>query len=223
MIFAALLAAAIAAPAQLDSEIVLHRYARALMTAPTPRVLVFLYTVSQAGPYDIEQTHRIYRSGELVRDETLLVDGTKQKTIRIARYANRYTLENLAPRLGQYDFLFDGIQKSGSAYQYAYRAIAANPSAGFAIDSMVIDGRTFLPVLLRFHSVSPGGTRGTGTIAFGRSGKYWVPQSANVEASVGGKRAREHIAFSAYRFPASLPKSTFQTPKLLPATALPGT
>ena len=206
-------------PVPMDSQAVIQRYVKTLLEAPAPKVFVFSYTVSQAGPRAIEQTHRIYRSGDLVRDETLLVDGAKQKTIRIARYRNRYSLENLAPRLTQYTFLYIGLQKSGSTYQYEFRAVPNAPQGGFVIDSMILDGKSFLPLLLRFHALGAG-ARGTGTVSFAMAGKYWMPQAANVEGTVNGKRAREHIAFGAYRFPESLPKSTFQAPKPLP-TAVP--
>ncbi len=216
---AVVLAAALQAP-PLDSQVVIERYARSLLHAALPKVLVFSYTVSQAGPHDIEQAHRIYRSGDLVRDETLLVDGAAKKTIRIARYRNRYALDTLAPSIAAYTFLFQTAQRSGSSIQYAFRAIPNAPRAGFVIDEMVLDGKRFLPLLLRFHDVSAS-ARGRGTIAFGRAGRYWVPLSAMVEGSVNGKPAREHIAFSAYSFPMSLPKSTFQAPKPLPTATLP--
>ncbi|HET7814414.1 MAG TPA: hypothetical protein VFL13_08575 [Candidatus Baltobacteraceae bacterium] len=217
----ALAAAAVTAPVQLDSQIVIQRYARTMLRLTAPKVLVFSYTVSQAGPTAIEQTHRIYRSGELVRDETLLVDGAKQKTIRISRYRNRYTLSNLAPRLTEYTFLFEGATRSGSTLQYAYKAVPNAPSTnGFAIDGMVIDGKSFLPSLVRFHTVSAG-ARGDGTVTFVPSGAYWVPQVVNIEATLAGKSARERITFSGYRFPLRLPKSTFQGPRPLPSATPP--
>jgi len=217
---AVLLFAALPGAAQLDSQIVLDRYAARLLREEGPKVLVFSYTVSQAGPRDIEQTHRIYRSGDLVRDETLMVDGVKQKSIRIARYRNRYTLDNLAPRVTQYAFLFERSIRAPSGIQYAYRAVPLGAAGGFVVDAMTIDGRTFLPVLIRFHAASAA-MKGSGAIAFTNSGRYWVPISASVEASINGKPARERITFSAYQFPASLPKSTFQGPLPLPTPVLP--
>jgi hypothetical protein len=208
-----------APPTPLDSQFVLQRYAAKLLRAEEPKVLIFTYTVSQAGPYDIEQTHRVYRSGELVRDETLMVDGVRSKATRIARYRNRYTLDNLAPRMTQYAFLFQRAVRSGSSLSYEYQAVPLSPQGAFAIDGMTIDGRSFLPSILRFHVA--GVRKASGTITFGRSGKYWVPVSAGVQARIGGKPAREHIAFTSYQFPASLPKSTFQAPKPLPTPQLP--
>ena len=43
-----------------------------------------------------------------------------------------------------------------------------------------------------------------------------MPLSASAQARVNGKPARETIAWSEYRFPASLPASTFQAPAPLP-------
>lgn len=214
-----LLAQAVAAK-PLDSQIVLERYTTRLLHEEGPKVLVFSYTVSQLGPRDIEETHRVYRSGDLVRDETLLVDGVRQKNIRIARYRNRYTLDNLAPRVTQYAFLFQRSSRSGGGLQYVYRAVPLGAAGGFVVDAMTIDGRTFLPSVIHFHTTGSA-MQGSGTVAFTGAGKYWVPLAANVEARIGGKPARERIAFTAYQFPASLPKSTFQSPRRLQAPALP--
>lgn len=211
---------AVVGVAPLDSQIVLDRYAARLLREEGPKVLVFSYTVTQAGPRDIEQTHRIFRSGDLVRDETLTVDGVRQKSIRIARYRNRYTLDNLAPRMTQYAFLFERSWRAGSALQYTYHAVPLGAPAAFTIDGVTIDGRTFLPSAIRFRTLGAK-TQGTGTIAFSTAGKYWVPVSVSVQATIAGKPVRERIAFSGYQFPASLPKSTFQPPKPLPTPVLP--
>jgi hypothetical protein len=85
---------------------------------------------------------------------------------------------------------------------------------------MTIDGTSFLPSEIRFKSAS-GSMNGTGAVTFSRSGKYWVPVTASVQATVAGKPARERITFSAYQFPRSLPKSTFQSPRPLPTPVLP--
>lgn len=220
IIAAVLLSVALSGAAPLDSQLVLNRYSARLLHEEGPKVLVFSYTVSQAGPRDIEQTHRVYRSGDLVRDETLMVDGVRQKSIRIARYRNRYTLDNLAPRMTQYAFLFERATRIGSGIAYTYRAVPLGSPFGFIVDGMTVDGRTFLPLEIRFHAATAR-MKGTGAIAFAKSGKYWVPTMANVEAKINGKPARERITFSAYQFPSSLPKSTFQTAKPLPAPTLP--
>ncbi len=205
---------------QLDSQLVLDRYAARLLREEGPKVLVFSYTVSQSGPRAIEQSHRIYRSGDLVRDETIMVDGVRQKNIRIARYRNRYTLDNLAPRVTQYAFLFQRFARLGDTVQYTYHAVPLGAPTGFIVDGITLDGRTFLPSAIRFHSTNAA-MKGSGSIEFANAGKYWVPVSASVEASIRGKPARERISFSGYQFPASLPKSTFQTAKPLPTPVLP--
>ena len=219
---AALAAVLALASAPLDSQVVLDRYAAKLLAIEPPKVLVFSYSLSQAGPHDIEQTHRIYRSGDLVRDETLTVDGQslKQKLTRIARYRNRYTIENLAPRITQYAFLFQRAVKNGNSWNYQYRAMPLGAPGAFLVQSLTIDGRSFLPVQIQFRATAAS-AKGKGTIGFTRSGKYWVPASVAIEATVNGKPARERIAFNGYQFPASLPKSTFQAPKPLPAPVLP--
>jgi hypothetical protein len=217
--FAAVLALA---SAPLDSQVVLERYASKLLATEAPKVLIFTYSVSQAGPSDIEQTHRIYRSGELVRDETLTVDGQppRRKITRFARYRNRYTLENLAPRLTEYALLFQRATRNGNAWNYQYRAVPLGTSSGFVVDGLTIDGRSYLPVGIQFHTGNAA-ARGKGAIAFSRSGKYWVPTGVSIEAKVRGEPARERITFGGYQFPASLPKSTFQGPKPLPTPVAP--
>jgi hypothetical protein len=48
-----------------------------------------------------------------------------------------------------------------------------------------------------------------------------MPVVAAATAQVGGKPARERITWSDYRFPQSLPPSTFQPPQPLPQATLP--
>lgn len=221
MLHALLLAAAVAAP-PLDSQVVLQRYARHLLATDAPKTLIFTYSVSQAGPQTLEQSHRIYRSGELVRDETLAIDGQslKLKITRISRYRDRYSIENLAPRMTAYAFLFLRATRSGNAYSYEYKAVPLGAPSPFTVVGMTVDGRTFLPSEIRFRTAS-GTMIGDGTISFAKSGKYWVPTSAAVRATIDGKPARERITFTSYQFPATLPKSTFQGAHPLPTPSLP--
>lgn len=220
MIAALAFAVTLAPPKVLDSQLVLQRYEARLTATKDPQTLIFLYSVSQAGPLDIDQMHRVYRSGSLVRDETLVVDGVKQKTTRIARYRNRYTLHNLAPRTTRYVFLFVRPIVRNGRYDYLYRAVPLGAPAAFTVRTMTIDGRTFLPREIRFHSTGAG-ARGDGTLAFTAAGKYWVPLSIAVQGSVNGRTARERITFSGYQFPAALPQSTFHSPRALPPAVLP--
>lgn len=221
MLHALLLAAAVSS-APLDSQVVLERYTRHLLSAEVPKTLIFTYSVSQAGPQSLEQSHRIYRSGDLVRDETLAVDGQslKLKITRISRYRNRYSIENLAPRMTAYAFLFLRAVRSGNTYSYVYKALPLGAASQFTVLGMTVDGRTFLPSEIRFRT-SAAGMSGEGTISFAKSGKYWVPTSAAVRATIGGKPARERITFTSYQFPGRLPKSTFQGPRPLPTPVPP--
>jgi hypothetical protein len=217
-----LLASLGAGSGHLDSQYVLTQYASALKAASVPKVVVFSYTVSQVGPSNIEQHHRIYRSGLAVRDDTLSVDGITlhRKVVRISRYADRYAITRFAPSGGSYELLFLGTVKDGGHFDYVYEATPLNRSSGTWIDRLTIDGANFLPRDVRFHSAGAG-VEGTGEIEFGPFGKYWMPVVADATARVGGKPARERIAWSDYRFPQSLPPSTFQAPKPLPNASLP--
>jgi hypothetical protein len=221
-VIAALLAAAAISGVPLDSQVVLQRYAARLLSIDVPKTLVFSYSVSQAGPRDIEQSHRIYRSGDLVRDETISVDGQtlKVKVTRIARYRNRYTIEDLAPRMTEYAFFFLHTARNGGRLEYVYKAVPLGATGAFTVLGMTIDGRSFLPSEIRFKTTS-GAVSGTGSIAFSPAGRYWVPVAVAVQATIAGKPAREHITFSSYQFPRSLPKSTFQAPRPLPTPVLP--
>jgi hypothetical protein len=200
-----------ATPAQLDSQYVLQRYALQIDAVPLPKNIVFIYTVSQAGPQNIEQRHQVYRSGLDVRDETLAVDGVTlpRKRVNIGRREDRYAIDRLAPRSTAYELLFVHSVRDGSHLDYVYDATPGARAAGDAsIDRVTIDGRSFLPRELHFHT-SSANAKGTGTIRYAPFGRYWLPVEAEVSATVNGKPAREHIAWSDYRFPESLPDTTF--------------
>ncbi len=211
-----------ARPVQIDSQVVLQRYAAKLLVAASPPAVIFTYTVSQAGPHDIEQTHLIYRSGIHVRDETLAVDGVslKQKFTRIARYRDRYAIARIAPRTSTYTFLFERVTREGSHYDYTYAAIPLVTLGGFVVDRVTIDGATYLPSKIEF-TASGATISGKGVLYYAPFGRYWMPVQASVAAKVEGRPARERIAWSGYRFPSSLPESTFVLPKPLPAPVLP--
>lgn len=212
-----------AAPAPIDSQIALERYELELSSLKTPKAMIFSYTVSQAGALSIEQRHRIYRSGARVRDETLAVDGAPlaHKIVRISQRPDRYQVGRLAPRLSQYTMLFLRTVRDGSHLDYLYEArplIAS--SSGFFATSVTIDGETFLPRTIGFRT-SDGTITGTGQLQYVKSGGYWVPALASIEATVKGKPTRERITWGDYRFPPSLPESTFRAAKPVPAPTLP--
>jgi hypothetical protein len=213
-----------AAPSkELDSQYVLQRYAFALVNAPVPKLLVFGYTVSQAGLGNIEQRHELYRSGLSVRDETLAVDGVtlRQKSVRFEQRDDRYAIDRIAPRSDTYQMLFLHAVHDGSHFDYVYDTTPIlRPGTGMWVEQVTIDGIKFLPKSVRFHSEGDD-AKGKGTIEYAAFGKYWLPVVATVDATVNGKPARERIAWSDYRFPPALPASTFLAPQPLPLASIP--
>jgi hypothetical protein len=211
-----------AGPVELDSQYVLQRYAVALSKVTVPKVVVFSYTVSQVGPSNIEQHHRIYRNGMDVRDETLSVDGIplRRKIVRFSHREDRYAVSRFAPRTDAYQMLFLGTTHDGHHLDYVYEVTPLGGSTGTRFDRVTIDGVNFLPRAVHFYSIGLD-ARGSGNVEFGSFGKYWMPVVAAAQADVKGKPARELITWSDYRFPASLPPETFQPPEPLPRARIP--
>jgi hypothetical protein len=210
MIAVAALVGALQSP--LDSQVVLDRYNAALANLTPPKAVIFSYSVSQAGPTDLEQRHRVYRSGIDVRDEIVEVNGLplKRRIVRVRRRSDPYAISALAPRAEEYELLFVRAQPDGARFDYIYRTFPLRASAaGFVIDRVVIDGRSYLPRTIDFHTSNGAGSSGTGTVTFSRFGGYWMPTLATVSAVVAGTVARERIVFGDYDFPPALPRSTF--------------
>jgi hypothetical protein len=210
-------------PIQLDSQMVLQRYELEMGDLRSPKAMIFSYTVSQAGPSDIEQRHRIYRSGLDVRDETIAVDGAalKPKIVRIGKREDRYDVLRIAPRTANYTMLFVRAVRDGGHVDYEYEASPlVAQSAGFMVERLTIDGETYLPRVIGFRTTGAS-ARGAGKLEYAKIGAYCVPVAVSVDAEVNGKPAREHIAWGDYRFPPSLPASTFVAPKPLPHATLP--
>lgn len=208
--------------AQMDSQDVLASYTRAIGSVRAPAVVVFSYTVSQTGANNIEQHHRIYRSGLEVRDETLSIDGVPllHKVVRFEQRADRYAVARFAPLTGAYQMLFLGAVKDGRHLDYSYEATPLNHTATTWIDRITIDGANFLPRIVHFHTQNEN-VVGSGQVEFGAFGSYWMPIAATATARIDGKPARETIAWSDYRFPTALPRSTFRAPQPLPHATLP--
>jgi len=209
-------------PVQLDSQIVLERYELEMGDLKVPKTMIFSYTVSQSGPNPIEARHMIYRSGLDVRDETLAVDGTplRPKIVRIGQREDRYEIQRVAPRASTYTMLFLRAIRDGGHLDYEYETTPLVASGGFVVERLVIDGDSYLPTVIAVRS-SSGDAQGTGKLEYAKIGPYCVPVSVSVDAQIHGKPAREHIAWGAYRFPPSLPPSTFVAPKPLPHATLP--
>jgi hypothetical protein len=211
-----------ATSAQLDSQYVLQRYALQIQEVATPKDVVAGYAISQAGLGNIEARHILYRSGLNVRDETLEVDGNplRQKRVRFEQREDRYAVARVAPRADAYQLLFLHAVKDGGHLDYVYDATPLVHQGGFSVDQVTIDGAHFLPRMVRFHT-DAGDARGSGAIEYAAFGKYWMPVTARIDATVAGKPARERITWTQYSFPAALPPSTFEAPKPLPIATLP--
>jgi hypothetical protein len=199
----------------LAPQTVLARYAEALASHRTPSVMSFEYAVDQTGARDLQETHRVFRSGSSQRDELLSVDGKRLDPPTTHIYlgrSNRYTLESLAPRPSLYAFRYVGSVRDGHHADEVFATTPLEPGS-FDVTEVTIDGVTFLPDAIRFASATRDGR---GSIAFGRIAGNWVVTAADARATYDKVPAAEHIAFGNYRFPAALPSSTFLTPRPLP-------
>lgn len=211
--FLTLGASAPAGLVQIDSQVVVNRYLAALDQVAQPQFVVFSYRVSQAGDHNVEQTHRIFRGDVKERDETVSVDGSPSKIVRVVSARDRYAVEKLAPRTSAYVFLFLETRRTGKHLDYVYSTEPLSASA-FTVTEVTVDGETYLPTLIRFKSVA-GTVHATGYVAYARFSRYWMPTLATASAVVSGLPTRERIAWSAYSFPTSLPPSTFRQPNAL--------
>jgi hypothetical protein len=201
-------------PVRLSPGLVLARYGAVLGAVKRPQQLVFAYTVEQLGLQDLEQSHRVYRSGHSERDETLVVDGytLQYPSIRIFRNrSDRYDIAAVAPRLGAYAFRY-AVGQRPVGDSYLFKTARLSPGA-FAVTQVEIDGRTFLPSVVRFTIVG-NGARGSGELIYAGSQTFWLVRRATVSTHLtSGKTARERITWSNYQFPTSLPPSTFAPPR----------
>lgn len=198
----------------------LARYAAALAVNPTPAVLSFEYSLDQTGARDIQQTHRVFRSGLSERDELLTVEGKALSPPGIhifLGHRNRYAIEALAPRPEAYIFRYVASVRDGHHVDEVF-ATTPRSATGVRIEQVTIDGVTALPDMIRFSTQVHAGR---GSVAFGRVQKHWMATTASATATVAKSPAIEHITFYRYRFPGSLGASTFSTPKPLPSFAPP--
>ncbi len=203
---------------ELAPAVVLERYAAALEKARDPQVLTFDYTLEQTGPRTDTQTHRVFRSGSDERDETFTHDGKPipKPIVRIFRgRRNRYTVGALAPRVADYIFDFAGVHKDARHLDYVFR-LTPKSARQFAITEVTIDGVRFLPLSVAFETAL---NEGAGSITFGSNSRWWVPYVATAHAMIADDAATEKLTFYTYRFPSTLPPSTFtqaHRPLLLP-------
>jgi len=193
------------------TEGVLTRYAAALAAVTAPPAISFDYVLEQTGARDLLQEHRVIRRGTDQRDEILAVDGRKldPPAVRITHdRRDRYNVVLLAPRPDDYAFHLIGTTRDGRHKNFVF-ATTPHAAQGFRVTEVTIDGITFLPDLIVFATDAHNGT---GTIAYGPDGGYWVPTVATAQATYAKLAAQERITFSAYRFPTSLPPGTFARP-----------
>ena len=207
---------------ELKPAAVLQRYAKALIKLREPRVITFDYTLDQTGMRTLAQTHRVFRSGANERDETLTVDGktlTPPKVRIFLGRRNRYTVGALAPRLADYEFSFIGPLKNAHHFDYVFR-LAPKVARPFTVTQVTLDGVRFLPSSIVFETYPRAGS---GSITFGSNAAWWVPYVAAARATLNETIATERLAFYTYRFPPTLPPSTFaQRRQPLPAPPKPG-
>jgi hypothetical protein len=200
-------------PPKLAPSAVITKYQHAVAHLKEPRTFTVEYTLQQTGTRTLDQEHRIFRSGANERDETFGVNGTHpaSPTVRIFRgHPYRYTVAALAPRLSDYAFKFIGSRKVVHHREYEFRATPRTPSDTFVVTRVTIEGVSFLPTSISFVTPSK---KGRGTITFARRGAWWVIASANAQARQPAGMAREQINFQHWRFPTSLPSSTFAVAK----------
>ncbi len=199
----------------LSPAVVIARYEAALRSLKEPRVITFDYTLEQTGPRTLSQTHRVYRSGDDERDETLTVDGKRlaPPKVRIFRgRRNRYTVAVLAPRPNAYRFAFAEALKDGHHVDYVFH-LTSHATLPFTVTDVTIDGVRFLPLSITFATSL---AEGQGSIDFGSNARWWVPCTASARATVGDDPATEKLTFYTYRFPPTLPSSTFTQNHRLP-------
>jgi len=212
-------AAATATPfSVLPPAVVVGKYAAALSALKEPRVFAFEYTIQQTGPRTLEQTHRVFRSGNDERDETLAVNGNRSHTpvVRIFRgRPYRYTVAALAPKPSAYEFVYAGPHKNGKHADYVFDLVPNAKSRAVTFTQVTIDGVTFLPQTVAFSG--PHAARGT--VTFVKADRYWVARAASAQANVQGGVAHELLGFVHWRFPKALPRSTFAVPRPLRTTA----
>jgi hypothetical protein len=200
---------AASASAPLSPSVVLQRYVGALARVSPPRALVFDYTVEQAGLLDIEQKHRIYRGRGIERDELTEIDGRKllAPSVRVTSgEIDRYDILSVAPRPDRYGLAFVTAQRAEGHLDYFFRAVSRTPRS-FSVDGVTIDGQSFLPSVVLFHTA--GAARASGRLSYGRFSGHWLIREASVNAVMANKPVREYLLWTAYQFPTSLPPLTF--------------
>jgi hypothetical protein len=207
--------ALLAAAALLAPSTVLTKYAAALAAVREPHAFAVRYLLEQAGTRSIEETHRIFRSGNDERDEVVAVNGTRATHPEVRIFHGRpyhYAVSRLAPRASSYAFDYVGPRKDGHHVDYVFRLTPLH-AGSFTLTSVAIDGLSFLPAMVTFATVHEG----HGTVTFAKNGRYWVARGAEASAREKDGEAHESLSFSDWHFPSALPASTFAAARPLPS------
>jgi len=174
--------------------------------------MTFELTVDQVGQRNLSQRHLIYRSGLLLRDETIGV-GTTAVRPRIRLFRNRpdsYALERIAPTPTMYRFTVIGLRRSDTGDDEV--VLQATPRrlihTGFVITRLAISLRDALPTELLFRASGPA-MNASGRLRYGRVERGWLILSAEATMQQGSHQLREHLTFEEYHFPQSLPAAAF--------------
>jgi hypothetical protein len=197
------------APA-IDYGMVLAQYRKALNDYHTPETLTYIFSIDQAGSRGLSQTHVVYRSGLLVRDETTAMGSLSIKPhIHIYRSrAHHYAIESLAPRTTNYRFQYVSVHDEAGHVIYHFTTTPINPTVAFVVTSVDIDGTRFLPTDITFESRALD-VFGQGHLHYGPIDDAWMILDAAADSRGGHGVLREHLVFTQYRFPKALPVSTF--------------
>ena len=166
-----------APPPAIAPASLLARYAVALAANPTPPVITFEYTLDQTGAHDIQQTHRVFRSGLSERDELLTTDGKRLNPPSIhifLGHRNRYAIEALAPRPEAYTFRYVASVHDGHHVDEVF-ATTPRSASNVRVAQVTIDGVTALPNLV-ISGLRPRCTPVAGTSPSGASKSTgWQP------------------------------------------------
>jgi len=204
-------------PRPLESSDVLARYTQAMAAVSRPSAVEFEYSVEQLGARTLQQTHHVYRSGQSERDEIIEADGQTLSRPSVRILLNRrypYDVRSIAPLPSQYAFIYLGTLLQGSdRFLYLYKTEPKGAVGNFVVDEVQIDGVTFLPVTIHYR-IGGGDAHGSGSVHYAKYDRYWLVHEASVAVHMPkGTLANEHIVWSKYQFPPSLPAETFKEPR----------
>jgi hypothetical protein len=225
-----LLVAAVAAGALLGATgaPTLDAYRTALAAQKLPAYMEFTYTVTRSGPARIiTEQHRVYwaNTGE-ERNDTIAVNGTPvvpAPSQLLRRSIWPYDPAQFAVSGDDYDATPAGMAIVAGRKTYAF-ALARSTPADFMQKSIYVDVKTHLPVRQTF-AVAGADCDGSGSIDFGPSGGYWLPNFVSVVCTQSGAGAspapvfKESIRFTSYQFPALIPQDIFGAGAATPDTS----